>query len=97
MKLIKQLIKKKYTPMERRDSYKNFINKMKQYTYMKYSNSNSDFVHKIKTEIFQNKNKGWLPFFKKDLFEVKYTYILMIVIRMITLKILPSSRKEFNI
>ena len=49
---IKQLIKKKYTPMERRDSYKNFINKMKQYTYMKYSNSNSDFVHKIKTEIY---------------------------------------------
>ena len=50
----KQIVKKKYIPMERRDSYKNFINKMNQYNYMNYSNSNSDFVHKIKTELYIN-------------------------------------------
>jgi hypothetical protein len=35
---IKPLKAKKYIPMERRDSYKNFINKMNQNNYMKYSN-----------------------------------------------------------
>jgi hypothetical protein len=49
---IKPLKTKKYIPIERRDSYKNFINKMNQYNYMKYSNSNSDYVHKINTEIY---------------------------------------------
>ena len=49
---VKPIIKKKYIPIERRDSYKNFINKMNQYNYMKYSNSNSDYVHKLKTEIY---------------------------------------------
>ena len=49
---IKPLKAKKYIPMERRDSYKNFINKMNQNNYMKYSNSNSDYAHKINTEIY---------------------------------------------
>ena len=49
---IKHIVKKKYIPMERRDSYKNFINKMNQYNLMKYSNSNSEFVHKLKSEIY---------------------------------------------
>ena len=43
--------KKKYISMERRDSYKNFIEKMNQYNYMKCSNSNSDYAHRLKTEI----------------------------------------------
>ena len=51
---IKHIVKKKYIPMERRDSYKNFINKMNQYNLMKYSNSNSEFVHKLKSEIVYN-------------------------------------------
>ena len=50
--LIKPIIKKKYIPMERRDSYKKFINKMNQNNYMKYSNSNSDYAHKIRTELY---------------------------------------------
>ena len=49
---IKQIFQKKYIPMERRDSYKNFIKKMNKYNYMKYLNSNSSFVHKLKTEIY---------------------------------------------
>ena len=48
----KPRIIKKYIPMERRDSYKNFINKMNQYNYMKYSNSNSDYAHKVKSEVY---------------------------------------------
>ena len=46
------LTTKKYIPIERRESYKDYVNKMNQYTYMQYSNSNSDFVHQIKTEIY---------------------------------------------
>ena len=48
----KPRIIKKYIPMELRDSYKNFINKMNQYNYMKYSNSNSDYAHKVKSEVY---------------------------------------------
>ena len=50
--MIRPLTTKKYVPMERRDSYKDFINKMNQYNYIQYTNSNSDWAHKIKTEIY---------------------------------------------
>lgn len=49
---IKSSEAKKYIPMERRDSYKKFVEKMNQNNYMKYSNSNSEYVHKIKTDIY---------------------------------------------
>ena len=50
--IVKPIEEKKYIPMERRDSYKNFIDKMNKYNFMKYSNSNSEYAHQIKTDIY---------------------------------------------
>ena len=52
--IFKPLEEKKYIPMERRDSYTKFINKMKKVNYFKYENSNSGFAHDKKTEIYLN-------------------------------------------
>lgn len=76
---IKTNFKKKYIPMERRDSYKNVIEKMNKYNYMKYSGSNSNYAHRVNTEIYitqenikekkeNNRNKKYLQYLR-DKFE----------------------------
>lgn len=76
---IKTNFKKKYIPMERRDSYKNVIEKMNKYNYMKYSSSNSNYAHRVNTEIYitqenikekkeNNRNKKYLQYLR-DKFE----------------------------
>ena len=65
--------------MERRDSYKNVIEKMNKYNYMKYSSSNSNYAHRVNTEIYitqenikekkeNNRNKKYLQYLR-DKFE----------------------------